>query len=431
MIVSLILIASGTGSSCNGKPQPAPATAIQSQSVVPQVPGSWPCFHGADRQNKSAETGLLQQWPDGGPKLLMTLEGLGDGYASVAIAEGMIFTAGTFENQTCVFAFDLDGKLLWRKPNGSAWKVEVSWAKGYDGPRSTPTYDEGVVYHQSETNRLSAYNAKTGDLIWTRDLFADFGCTMPDYGFTESLLVDGTKLFVKPAGSKGFQVCLNKSTGETLWVNNEIPGGYACNSPVLYDFGGFRQLISASSTCYYGVDTETGKLLWKADFANNLKLTNTDAVIVGDQVLMSSGQGGGCELIRLVPAAGKINTETLWKTELMDNYHGGIVYHEGTFYGSGDRSRGWYAIDQKTGSQRWKVPGGMGSLTYADGMLYQLDEKGTLRLVKATPESYQVAGELKVPRGSSSPYWAHPVVCGGKLYVRHGDKVFVYDISSR
>lgn len=257
---------------------------------------------------------------------------------------------------------------------------------------------------------------------------ADFAAEMPEYGFTESVLIEGDKLFVKPAGKKGFQVCLNKANGETIWTNTEIPGSYAYNSPVLHNFGGYRQLVSASSTCYYGVDTETGKLLWKVDFENQYKVNCTDAVVINDHVFMTSGEGGGSMLVKLKSSGKEITTETVWKTELMDNYHGGVVYHNGFFYGSGSRNRGWFAIDMKTGKQMWKSQGNLGSLTFAEEMLYLCDEKGNMKLVKASPDSFEVAGEFKVPQGGKGPFWAHPVVCNGKLFVRHSDKLFVYNI---
>ena len=400
-------------------------------SVSDQKLQEWPCFHGADRTNKSPETGLLKIWPEGGPKLLWSVSDLGEGYTSVSIAGGYIYTSGTYDNQSYVFAFDLDGKPVWKKANGDAWEVEVPWAKGYDGPRSTPTYDNGVVYHLSELNKLTAYNAKNGDIVWTRDLKAEFEAEMPVYGFTESVLIEGDKLFVKPAGKKGYQACLNKLTGETLWINKEITGAYGYNSPVLHNFGGYRQLISASSEGYYGVDTETGKLLWKVNIENMHDLKCTDAIAFDDHVFMSTGLGGGSILVRLKSTGDKIVPETVWKTELMDNYHGGVIYHNGYFYGSGDRSRGWFAIDMKTGKQMWKFPGGMGSITYADNMLYLLDERGTIRLADATPESFKIAGEFKVPKGGTAPFWSHPVVCGGRLYLRHVNKLFVYDISNK
>ncbi len=389
----------------------------------------WPGFHGSDRQNKSNETGLMKAWPDDGPELIWTVEGLGEGYASVSIADGLIFTSGSVEDRTYVFAYDLNGKLIWKQPNGSSWKVQVSWASAYNGSRSTPTYDNGVVYHLSEAGRLTAYDAKTGNETWFRDLVKDFRAAMPDYGFTESVLIEGNKLYVKPAGKEGFQVCLDKTTGKTIWINNEIPGTYAYNSPVTTDFGGYHQLIAASSNCYYGIDTETGRLLWKVDFENMHEVNCTDAVVYNDYVLMSNGLGGGSKLVRLKTSGTKITAEKVWQIELMDNYHGGIVYHDGYFYGSGDRSRGWFSIELLTGKQMWKASNSMGSLTYADGMLYLYDEKGVMKLVKATPETYQLSGEFKVPKGGSGPYWAHPVVFGGRLYIRHADKLFAYNVS--
>ena len=401
---------------------------IRDSSVtISQDQAGWPCFHGINRDNKSTETGLLKSWPDGGPELLWSASGLGEGYSSVAVAGGLIYTAGIVGNQTYVFAFDLNGKPVWKKPNGPAWKVEVSWASSYNGPRSTPTYDNGIVYHLSEAGRLTAYRSGTGDAIWSKDMVKDFGAVMTDYGFSESVLIDGNNLYVRPAGTKGFQVCLNKLTGEVIWANNEIPGAYAYNSSIIHESGGYRQLISASSNCYYGVDTKTGTLLWKVPLENTHELNCTDAVSFKEYILLST-TGEGCLLVKLSPSGKGINPEIVWHTDLMDNYHGGIVFHDGYFYGSGDRNHGWFSIDLLTGKPMWKAQGA-GSLTYADGRLYLYNDNGIMRLVKASPEKYEITGEFRVPRGGSGPYWAHPVVCGGRLYLRHTDQLFVYNIS--
>jgi outer membrane protein assembly factor BamB len=138
-------------------------------NAAAQEKNEWPCFHGLNRDNKSTETGLLNKWPEEGPELLWTASGLGDGYSSVSIAEGHIFTAGVIEKQTYVFAFDLNGKQVWKKLNGSAWETSRSWARSYAGSRSTPTYDNSTVYHLGESGRLSAFGYKTGKRIWTLD----------------------------------------------------------------------------------------------------------------------------------------------------------------------------------------------------------------------------------------------------------------------
>ena len=209
-----------------------------------------------------------------------------------------------------------------------------------------------------------------------------------------------------------------------------IPGGYGYNSMVIQDFGGFRQIIGATNTCYYSLDTRTGKLLWKTDFINQYEINCTDAIVFNDYVFLTSGEGKGSMLIRLKKAGSGITTEKVWETKLMDNYHGGVILYNGNLYGSGSQARDWYCLDFLTGKQMWKT-NGSGSLTYADGMVYLYDEKGSMKLVKATPEKFEKTGEFRVPEGGKGPYWAHPVVCGGRLYLRHADKIFVYDIRQK
>jgi outer membrane protein assembly factor BamB len=388
---------------------------------------SWPSFHGSDRLNKSKETGLLSTWPEAGPSLLWKATGIGEGYSSVAIADGLIYTAGKSEKQTFVFAYDMNGKLVWKSTNGASRDVEVSWASNYNGPRSTPTYDNGVIYHLGEGGRLSAYKSKTGKLIWSRELTKDFQAEIPMYGFSESVLIDGNNLYVRPGGKTGFQVCLNKLTGATIWVNNEIPGINGYNSLIINDFGGFRQLIGASSNCFYGVDVKSGKLLWKYDYENQYSLNCADAVARNEYVFLTTA-GKGCTLLKMKPSEGRLLVEKVWQNEkVMDNYHGGALLNDAYVYGSGSDSRGWFCIEFLTGKVMWKTPGA-GSLTFADGMIYLYDEKGTAKLIRASADGFKKGGDFKLPAGGKGPFWAHPVVFGGRLYLRHDDVIFAYDI---
>ena len=390
----------------------------------------WPCFHGSDRQNKSAETGLLSSWPVNGPELLWTISGLGEGYSSVSIGGGQIFTAGKINNQTYVFAYDIKGKLLWKKPNGETWSVTVSWASSYNGPRSTPTYDNGVVYYISENGKLTAFRSKDGSVIWSRDIPKDFSAEIPMYGYAESVMTDGDNLYVRPGGQKGFQACLDKKTGKTIWSAIGIPGEYGYSSPVISDFGGYHQVLGSATNCYYSVDTRTGKLLWLVDFRNKYEVNCTDPVVYNEYVFLTSGEGKGSMLLKQKKAGNGLATEKVWETQLMDNYFGGVLMHNGYVYGCGSEARGWFCLDLMTGKQMWKT-NGEGSLTYADGMLYLYDVKGNVKLIKASHEKFEIKGEFKAPKGGEGPYWAHPVVCGGRLYLRHADKLFAYDIKRK
>jgi outer membrane protein assembly factor BamB len=399
-------------------------------SLSAQDGKEWPCFHGADRSNKSQETGLLKEWPKGGPKLLWTASGIGEGYSSVIIAGGFIYAEGRSVEQTAVFCFDMAGKLIWKKTCGKAWNTSLSWASTYIGSRSTPTFSDGVLYILGEGGRLAALDAKSGREIWAKELTTSFDAGMPDYGYTESVLVEGDNLYVRPLGKKGYSVCLNKKNGEVVWTSNDITGKEGYTSFVSKDFGGYHQLIASTGNQYFGLDSKNGKLLWKIDFANQRDLNITDAVTNNEYVFLSSGYGKGCMLFKLKSSEKTITTEKVWESDLMDNHHGGVIFNDGFLYGSGTNKRGWFCLDFMTGKQMWNT-NGKGSVTYADGMLYFLDERGSMKLVKANPSKYECTGEFTAPKGGDSYYWAHPVVCGGRLYIRHGDKIFAYDIKGK
>jgi len=182
-----------------------------------------------------------------------------------------------------------------------------------------------------------------------------------------------------------------------------------------------------SSNSVYGVDSKTGKLLWNVNFENSRSNNVTDPIFHNGYVFASSGYGKGSILIKLNLSGSNFIPEIVWQTELMDNHHGGVILHNGYLYGSGHNARGWYCLDFMTGKQMWKS-NGKGSLTYADGMLYCLDERGKMILANAIPEKYEAVSTFDIPSGGKGMHWAHPVVCNGKLYIRHTDKLFTYDI---
>ncbi|MGD9202532.1 MAG: PQQ-binding-like beta-propeller repeat protein, partial [Chitinispirillia bacterium] len=346
----------------------------------------WPCFHGADRTNKSKETGLLKKWPEAGPPLVLTIEGLGEGYSSVSFDDSYIYTAGMINNETFVFAFDLNGKLIWKQPNGQSWEATRRWAMSYTGSRSTPTFDNNVIYHLGELGHLTAFNAKNGRKIWTIELRKTFDADIPEYGYSESVLVEGEYLYCSPAGKKGFVVCLAKKDGKTIWKNTKIPGTLGFNSFVIGEVHGYRQIMGFSSDCVFGIDMKNGTLLWKVPFKNSRSNNVADPILHNGHVFVSSGYGKGSALIKLTRSGNKIDPRIAWETSLMDNHHGGIILHEGYLYGSGHNSSGWYCLEFNSGNKMWSSTRGKGALTFAEGMLYCLEEKGTMKLIKASSD---------------------------------------------
>lgn len=375
------------------------------------------------------ETGLLSQWPEEGPELLWTVSGLGKGYSTVSLTDKQLFTAGSEGQQTFVFAYDLDGKLLWKKPNGQSWATQASHARAYNGARSTPAYSEGVIYHLGDMGRLAAFEAGSGNELWSLELREQFDAIIPEYGYAESVYIEGDKLYCCPAGKSAYLLCLDKRSGEVIWANKEIEGTVGFSSLVMFDHGGIRQLAGMSSNRIFAVDSESGKLLWQMDYENRTSNNVCDPIFHKGYLFASSGYGKGSILLKLSSSDQTITPETVWQSELMDNHHGGVILHEGYLYGSGHNSRGWFCLDFLTGEEQWKA-GGKGSLTFAEGLLYCLDERGIMRLVKASPDSYEAVSEFEVPDGGDGFHWAHPVVCGGRLYIRHQDELFAYHISA-
>lgn len=316
---------------------------------------------------------------------------------------------------------NLQAKSGQRRPRGQAHIPDPG----------VPTYDHGIIYFLGEMGLLSAFEAKTGRMIWQADLPQLYESNPTEYGYAESVMINGNNLYVRPVGKKGHQVCLDKRTGDQIWANTSIPGVEGYTSPVLIGFNSTQQVLGASAICYYGVDAQTGRLLWKADVINQQDCNISEAVFHNGHIFISSGYGLGSMLFRLNQQEKEIKVEKVWESKLMDNHHGGVIFHDGFIYGSGSKSRGWYCLDFMTGDQKWRATNDEGCLTYADGMLYTLEQRGTMRLVRATPDKYEVAGEFRLPSGGTGMYWAHPVVCDKRLYVRHAGKIFVYDISRR
>lgn len=392
--------------------------------------GDWPCFHGPKRNNLSPETGLLQAWPGEGPELIWTASDIGHGYSTVSIAGGRIFTAGMIDKQTYVIALDLSGKKLWQKLNGQSWEAAEyqSWAVPYAGARATPSVDGNTVYHLSELGGLTALDVKSGEEQWTVDVMKTFNAERPEYGYSESVLIHGKALICCPAGEEGYIVALEKGTGRTLWTNTDIKDAVGNCSIVVARIDDHKQLITLSASRILSFDPNDGHLLWDYPFANSRENNVADVIVSNGLVCASTGYGKGCILLQpKKQAGGKFSVELVWTSELLDNHHGGVVLADGFLYGAGHEARGWFCLDFKTGAQQWQTRG-KGSMTYADGHLYCYDERGTIALVMATPEKYNLVSSFRLPRGGKGPYWAHPVVCGGRLYLRHSDRLFAYDI---
>jgi outer membrane protein assembly factor BamB len=400
----------------------ASATLVASSSS-----GHWPQWRGPDRNDVSKEAGLLKSWPEGGPKRLWLFENAGLGYSGYAIVGDRLFTMGLRDGGEQLIAVDANaGKELWSAKMGEALKN--NWG---DGPRGTPTVDGDRVYAMSGRGDLICANVSDGKILWQHAM-KEFGGSIPGWGYTESVLVDGDRVICTPGGRKGAIVALDKKSGELAWQSAEFTDGAQYASIIAADHNGARQYIQLTMRHVVGVAAKDGKVLWRADWPGSTAVIPTP-IFQDGQVYVTSGYGAGSMAIKI----GENNAVTgVFTNKVMKNHHGGVVLVDGHLYGYSD-GPGWVCQDFKTGKEVWAEKKlGKGAIAYADGMLYCLGEgNGTVALAEASPSGWKEHGRFKLEpqssqRSPSGHIWTHPVITGGRLYLRDQELLSCYDVKA-
>ncbi|MCU0703196.1 MAG: PQQ-like beta-propeller repeat protein [Fimbriiglobus sp.] len=413
----------------------APVPAIKSTGT------DWPTFRGADRSGVLAEKSL-PAWPKDGPKLLWQKSNVADigvGYGSPAVVGGKVYLFGSdnakqtgTEFVTCLDA--ADGKKVWvTKLETTPGKYSDGWG---GGPRCTPTVANDMVYVLGATGDLVALSADKGEVRWKKNLVKDFGGGIPTWGYSESPTVDGDNLICTP-GNKGGMIALNAKTGETVWQCKDLTDGAGYSSIVITEFGGVRVYITQTMQKGVGVRAKDGKLLWSVgEIGRRTAVIPTPVVGDDGYVFFTAGYGAGCECFKLTKDGDGVKAATVYtKNKDVANHHGGVAKVGDFVFGHSD-SNGWVCFDYKKGEVVWKDKGvGKGSMTaIGDTLLCYSEQAGKLARVKATDKGYMEEANFTIPatskvRPNQGKVWAHPVVSGGKLFLRDYELLYVYDVT--
>jgi outer membrane protein assembly factor BamB len=384
----------------------------------------WPQFRGPNRDGKSSARGLLTQWPEAGPRLLWSVQDIGDGFTHVTVSGGLVYVTGMVEKQGILRAYTPEGKLKWQANYG------VEWSKNHPGTRSIPTVHDGLVYVGSGVGNVACYDATTGKQVWLVTLFKDCEAPEVDWGWAESFLIDGDHLICTPCGKKGTMVALNRKTGQRVWASADLGHVSSFCSPLLIQHRQTRMIVTMTDQAVVAFSPADGAVLWQHPYKNPRENHPITPIYHEGLLYVTSGYGKGA--IGLAIADDGRSVKQLWEQRRQDPVHGQAVLLDGYVYASSHQSSGkWSCVELKTGKLAWEAKGvgRGGSVVYADGMLYCYSEDGTVGLIRPRPDNCEVVSTFKLTEGQG-PHWAHPVVANGRLYIRHGQVLMCYDIAA-
>ena len=389
-------------------------------------------FRGPDRDGKFPETGLLKEWPEGGPELLLEYEGIGEGWSSVISDGKYIYASGMIDRMDNLTCIDFDGNKKWQVVYGQ------SWDQSYPNTRGTPTVEEDRIYIMSGIGELVCLDAETGEINWKINVDKEYQADWHNWGVAESPLIVGNKVISSPAGALATFVAFDKMTGEEIWKTPGTDGQRSYVSPVLHEFNGKDYMLGASASHFFIVDPENGEImcsykyfdssLWK--WQPKGMIWANSPVAKGNMIFLSIGYDYPAKMLRVNDDLTSI--EEVYTSTVLDNHHHGIIELDGYLYGSywiHNNAGNWACLDWETGEvmydEEWNSKG---ELVYADGMFYVYEEKrGNVALVEPDPKEFKVISSFQIEKGRG-PHWSHPYIFDGKMFLRHGDVLMVYQV---
>ncbi len=415
------------------------AEQASGSATAAPVAGNWARWRGPNQSNVSTESGLMKKWPSSGPEKVWSFENAGLGYSSMIVVDGTLYTVGVDDTDARAIAVDIEtGEEKWSTKFGKddASGYNAGWG---NGTRSTPTYDDGMIYVVGVKGEIACLSAEDGKLEWSKHLIDDFGGKAGGWGFSESPLVDGDLVVVGPGGKDAGIVALDKKSGETVWLAEEVkPGNAEYASILAIDHNDVRQYVRFFEKEAVSVSAADGKLLWSVSWPRGGTAVIPTPIFKDGYLYLTSGYKAGSKLAKIGP---KNEVEVVWDDEeVMMVHHGGVVEIDGYIYGFSDtREGGLVCQDFMTGEKVWnqrEMPSmAKGAVFAADGMLYCLSENdGMVTLVEATSKGYSAKGQFKLEPQSDQRHvkgkiWSHPLVVGGKLYLRDQELIHCYNVS--
>lgn len=387
-------------------------------------------FLGPNRNGYYPEKELLETWPDGGPKLLWQSDKMGIGHSSPAVTENAVLVTGLKDSVGYLFCLDLEGNLLWEEPYGEDWYVN------YIGARSTPTIAGNLLYLTTGFGELICFHLKKRKKVWSRSLIADFSGDSLKYGRAESVLIEGDQLFCVPGGQENNVISLNRFTGDLIWSSRGVGDGATYSSPTLIRHNKHTILVAVTSNHLLGLDPVDGRLWWSVEHIQEGSVEHANTPVYSEGLIfMPSGSAigmGGFTAIALSEDGS--SARVLWKNSKCSNHLSGILVKDGCLFTCTHRRPNWLCLDAKTGDSLYSWSGyPYGNITGADDKFYVLSaEDGDVLLCEGSREGFSTISQFRLDLSFLNPWaplWAFPVIKNKRLYIRHKEQLFVFDIA--
>ncbi len=394
-------------------------SAVPVEAPVP-VSAPWPDYRGAKRDGIYDQTAINTAWPSNGlPELWR--QKVGGGYASMVVAEGLVYTIEQRRDQEVTAAYDLgSGIQRWEH----SWPELFTEGMGGNGPRATPVWSDGTLYTLGAQGELRALNGSNGELRWRTNILEDANAINLQWGMSGSPLITDGKLIVFPGGRNGKSVISYDITdGSVIWTSQSDKSGYA--APQLATLAGKRQVLFFSGTRIVGLDINDGTMLWERPWATNNDINSAQPIqIDNDHLWLSSSYGHGSGLLKIISRGDSLSVETVWEKSTLRNKFNSSVLYEGHIYGLDNSIMA--CIDAQTGERKWKGGRyGYGQMLLADGHIIVLTETGEVVLVKATPDGHEEVAMFSALEGKT---WNVPAIADGVLLVRNQTEMAAYDL---
>ncbi len=384
-------------------------------------------WRGDNRAGVFNESDLLKQWPDEGPELLWAFEGIGEGYGSAVEYKNVVYVNGESDSLSHLFAFNQEGELLWKTPNGPEYFGE-GFAAGFPGTRTTPTIYKNMAYVSSTLGRIACIDIKTGKEIWSRHMEIDFDGRMGYFGFGESLLVDSEKVYCMPGGIKNNMLALNRFTGETLWSSNGMADVAGYSAPVKINMPERDLVLTMSKEVLLAFDANNGELLWhiKEDsVTQDGKYCNPPIFDNGILYCIAGIEKGSGAYALKLNNDGSAFTK-IWENPAVKNEFNGFVKAGDKLFVTGKDNR-LRSLNAQTGEVLDSIRGLRGSIVMADNMIFCYNDNGTVNLLDLNEEKLEIASRFRIQKGTKE-HFAHPTIHDGKMYIRHGNALMAYKV---